>query len=89
MKEPQQHENHDLAHDLYTFVRTRILADGVDFSMETSLESVGIDSVSLLEILLYLERQHDIYIADEMLTPENIATLSNLAKTAWISGRKQ
>lgn len=89
MKEPQNPATEDLARDLYTFVRTRILADGVDFTLDTSLESVGIDSVSLLEILLYIERQHDIYIADDMLTPENIETLNNLAKTARTSGRKQ
>ena len=87
MKEPHEPGAGDLAQDLYTFVRTRILAEGADFSMDTALKTVGIDSVSLLEILLYLERQHDIYIADEKLTPENISTLNKLAATAWASCR--
>ena len=86
MKEPHELMAGDLARDLYSFVRTRILVDEADFSMDTPLESVGIDSVSLLEILLYLERQFDVYIADEKLTPENIATISKLAETACSSG---
>ena len=46
-----------LAGDLLFFIRSRILADKVDFSVDTSLQKVGIDSVSLVvEILLYLER---------------------------------
>lgn len=86
MKEPHELTAGDLARDLYSFVRKRILVDGADFSLDTSLESVGIDSVSLLEILLYLERQFDIYIADEKLTPENISTIGKLAETACSSG---
>lgn len=86
MKEPHELTPGDLASDLYSFVRKRILVDGADFSLDTSLESVGIDSVSLLEILLYLERQFDIYIADEKLTPENISTIGKLAETACLSG---
>lgn len=86
MKEPHELTAGDLASDLYSFVRKRILVDGADFSLDTSLESVGIDSVSLLEILLYLERQFDIYIADEKLTPENISTIGKLAETACLSG---
>jgi acyl carrier protein len=87
MKKPHEQGAGDLAQDLYNFVRTRILAESADFSLDTKLELVGIDSVSLLEILLYLERQHDIYIADEKLTPENISTLTQLAATAWASSR--
>ena len=86
MKEPHEVTAGDLARDLNSFVRKRILADEADFSMDTPLESVGIDSVSLLEILLYLERQFDIYIADEQLIPENIATINKLAETASLSG---
>ena len=86
MKEPHELTAGDLAKDIYSFVRTRILVEDADFSVDTSLESVGIDSVSLLEILLYLERQFDIYIADEQLTPENIATINRLAQTAYSKG---
>lgn len=85
MKKPHEYTADDLAGELYSFVRRQILAAEADFSIDTSLENVGIDSVSLLEILLYLERQFDIYIADEHLTAENIATIRMLAKTACAS----
>ena len=83
MKKPHEFTAEDLAGDLLSFIRSRILADNVDFSVDTSLQKVGIDSVSLLEILLYLERQFDIYIADESLTAENISSVRRLAITAY------
>jgi acyl carrier protein len=84
MKEPQPHEvtADDLVRDLLCFIRSTILADNADFSPDTPFDKVGIDSVSLLEILLYLERNFDIYIDDQQLTPENIASVRQLAVTA-------
>ena len=83
MKEPHEFTVDDLVRDLLYFIRSTILVDNVDFTPDTPLEKVGIDSVSLLEILLYLERQFDLYIADENLTPENIASVRQLAATAY------
>ena len=83
MKKSHEFNADTLAGDLLAFIRSRILADNVDFSVDTPLQKVGIDSVSLLEILLYLERQFDIYIADESLTAENISSVRQLAITAY------
>ena len=83
MKKSHEFNADTLAGDLLSFVRSRILADNVDFSVDTPLQKVGIDSVSLLEILLYLERQFDIYIADENLTAENVSSVRQLALTAY------
>ncbi len=83
MKKSHEFNPDTLAGDLLSFIRSRILADNVDFSVDTPLQKVGIDSVSLLEILLYLERQFDIYIADESLTAENISSVKQLAITAY------
>ena len=83
MKKPHEFTADDLAGELLSFIRLRILADNTDFSADTPLQKVGIDSVSLLEILLYLERQFDIFIADESLTPENISSVRRLALTAY------
>jgi acyl carrier protein len=83
MKKAHEFNTEALAADLLSFVRSRILADNVRFSVDTSFQSVGIESVSLLEILLYLEREFDIYVADESLTAENISSVRQLALTAY------
>lgn len=85
MNKPSLPTADTLIADLVQFIRKTILAENVDFSSETPLKEVGIDSVSLLEILLYLERSHNIYIADEKLTPDNIASIRQLAQTALTS----
>lgn len=82
MNKPSSPIADNLMADLVQFIRTTILAENVDFSPDTPLKEVGIDSVALLEILLYLERYHNIYIADEKLTPDNIASIRQLSQTA-------
>ncbi|GAB4335621.1 MAG: hypothetical protein Kow0089_05410 [Desulfobulbaceae bacterium] len=87
MKEPQRLNAKELTEELNEFVRETILAENARFSPDTPLEEVGIDSVSLLEILLFLERRWGVFIPDEKLTPAHIATLRQLAETACAIGR--
>lgn len=87
MKQWHEFTADDLAGELLSFIRSTILVDNADFAADTPLEAVGIDSVSLLEILLFLERRFDVYIPDEKLTRENIASVRQLAATACESVR--
>ena len=50
------------------------------------MESGIIDSTGVLELVQFVEQQYEIQIEDEELIPENLDTLSNLAK--FISNKK-
>ena len=56
-----------------------MLAEGVPVDGDTILADIGVDSFSLMEILLFLERSYGLVFPLEVLTPENIQTVSTLA----------
>lgn len=82
MKEANTVSVEDVQEDLLSFIRSTILVDNAAISSDTLFSDLGIDSVAFLEILLYLERQFNVYIDDRDLTPENISSVRQLALTA-------
>jgi acyl carrier protein len=65
--------------ELVDFLRNNIVAQGVEFDQDKPLRSVGIDSLSLVEVLLFVERRFGIWIPDSHLTRSNLETVSSLA----------
>ena len=43
------------------------------------IESLLIDSISIIKVILFLEKQFDIRIEDEDLDPTNFETVNNMA----------
>ena len=70
----------DIVAKLVIFLKEQVLAEGVEVTAATGLADIGVDSFSLMEILLYLERAYGLVFPLEVLTPENIATVQSLAE---------
>ena len=56
------------------------MAEGVAVEADTSLTKLGLDSFSIIEIVLFVERQYGLTLPDEALSQENIQSASTLAK---------
>lgn len=65
--------------ELCDFVSTNILAEGIELTAQTNLNSLGVDSFSLIEIVLFIERQYGIVLTDESLIPENLKSIETIA----------
>lgn len=70
-----------IANELMKFVKANILAENVVLTPQTVLRDVGIDSYSIVEIILFIERKYGVVIPDEQLLPENFRTIEVLAHT--------
>lgn len=70
-----------IANELMKFVQANILAENVVLTPQTVLRDIGIDSYSIVEIILFIERKYGVVIPDEQLLPENFRTLEVLALT--------
>lgn len=70
-----------ISNELMKFVQANILAEDVVITPQTVLSEIGIDSYSIVEIILFIERKYGLVIPDEMLVPENFRTISVLAAT--------
>lgn len=67
---------------LLQFAREQILADGVDIACETVLRDIGVDSYSVIEMVLFLERKFGITLPQSKLLPENLKSVKALAACA-------
>lgn len=75
-----------ITQDLRGFLQSSILADGVAVENDTQLSSLGVDSMSLVQMLLFVERTYGFAVPDEKLTKENLGTLSSMARCVRESG---
>jgi acyl carrier protein len=65
--------------ELCAFISENILAGGVAVEPDTVLSDIGVDSFSLIEIILFIERKFGVAIPHESLTPENFTSVNALA----------
>ncbi len=56
---------------------------GVQVKPGESFAGMGVDSMAILKILFFLERELDISIPDSALTSENIYSIQTLAAAAY------
>ena len=68
-----------ISRELFSFLRENILAPEVEVHPETELHTIGIDSFSLMELILFIERNFGLILPPESLTPENTATVNALS----------
>ncbi|MBS1928954.1 MAG: hypothetical protein IT254_01695 [Chitinophagaceae bacterium] len=64
---------------LQQFIKTEILAGGKQIEENASLRQAGVDSFSIIEIILFIENRFNVLIPDEKLLPENFETLQQLS----------
>ncbi len=61
-------------------VENFLLGDAGDFTNTQSLLDEGvIDSTGVLELVMFLEENHAINVADDEMVPENLDSVSNIA----------
>jgi len=65
-----------------------IFVDNPDvFSEEDDLLQAGLDSMSIMRLVLFIEDEFGVVLPDDELIPENMQTLSRLQK--WIGRHQQ
>lgn len=69
-----------ICESLCDFIQANLVAKGVQVDGDTSLTQLGLDSFSIIEIVLFVERQYGLTLPDEALSQENIQSASTLAK---------
>lgn len=69
-----------IAAQLCQFARLNLVANGANFNEHSPLAAAGIDSFSLVELLLYSERAFGITVPESQLTHEHLFSLASLAR---------
>ncbi len=67
------------------YLNTEIMAASHAIAAEDDLAAAGVDSMALLKVLVFVEREFGIWVPDEDLTDEVIQSARTLA--AYVCGR--
>lgn len=62
------------------FLKNNILAENVTLDSTTILRDIGVDSYSIVEIVLFIERQYGFVIPDNQLKPENFENVKTVSE---------
>lgn len=69
----------EIAAELCTFLQDNVLAPGTAIQPDSELAQLGVDSYSLMELVLFIERRYGLVMAPEALTPENLRSIHSLS----------
>jgi acyl carrier protein len=61
------------------FLRSDLLDERIQITPNSSLIALGLDSVSLVTLVLFIESEFGVSVPDVALTPENLRTVEALA----------
>jgi acyl carrier protein len=66
--------------ELLDFVRQNIVAPDVNIEADTVLVDIGVDSYSVIEMVLFIERCFGVSLPEEKLLPANLKSVEALAR---------
>ena len=69
----------DVADALTSFVNRTIMARGRPMTPEEDFEAVGVDSMGMLKVLLFIEAEYGFWMPDEDLQDDNVRSPGALA----------
>lgn len=70
-----------LREDLCGFLGTEVLGTGAPVADDAVLADLGVDSFSVMELVLFVERRFGVVLPMDRLTPDAIRTVRTLADT--------
>lgn len=73
-------KNDEIAEQLSVFIQEEIVDENIQVTSHTDLAALGVDSFSLMSIILFIERMWNLTLPMEQLTPENTQSPLALAK---------
>jgi acyl carrier protein len=68
-----------IAQAIVSFVNAEIMAPGHQVRPDDALETAGVDSMAMLKVLLFVEREFGFWMPDEDLVEANVVTARALA----------
>ncbi len=72
----------EIINQLTAYLKKRFLASGVEIQPADKFADIGIDSMSVVELVMLIEEEFGIVIPVDQLTRENLASLDSLANCA-------
>ncbi|MFT4595207.1 MAG: acyl carrier protein [Bacteroidia bacterium] len=76
------HAQQDIVNNLSEYLKKRFLAPNITLNSADNFADFGVDSMTVVELVMYIEEKFGIVIPADQLTGENLESLDSLAKSA-------
>lgn len=70
----------NISTELISFIKLNLVAASVEVTENTSFDSLGLDSFSIIEIVLFIERKFGVALPDKELTKQNMHSVESLTR---------
>jgi acyl carrier protein len=67
--------------ELMGFLQREVFAPSMEVTIETDLVAAGLDSMSLVRLLLFVEMTHGLWVPEKEITSESLRNVRALAAT--------
>ena len=68
--------------ELFSYLFKRFLAKGVELESTTPFSDIGMDSMTVVELVMFIEEEFGIEIPADQLTGDNLKSLDSLISCA-------
>jgi acyl carrier protein len=72
----------EIENQLLHFLKSNIIDKSVEANKDISFQTLKIDSLSTVEMILFLERKYQVTIPEHELVPDNFKSVKTLATCA-------
>lgn len=74
-------DTHKMIEEVQQFITNNIVSEEVIIEPDTLLQDFGVDSYSIVEIILFIERKYGLQIPNQLLIPENFESVNAVVRT--------
>jgi acyl carrier protein len=73
----------DICNELIGYVKSNIAHSSILIKKETPFNQIGLDSSSIIELVLFIERKFNVSIPEGDLVPDNLKSVEALARCTY------
>ena len=73
----------DICNELISYIKSNITDNSISIAKETPFNQIGLDSSSIIELVLFIERKFNVSIPEGDLVPDNLKSVETLAQCTY------
>jgi acyl carrier protein len=73
----------DICNELIGYVKSNLADSSITIAKETPFNQIGLDSSSIIELVLFIERKFQVTVPEGDLVPDNLKSVEALAQCTY------
>lgn len=79
----KKYSEQDICNELIKYITNSLVDGSVVMEKETAFTKIGLDSSSVIELVLFIERKFQVAIPETDLVPDNLKSVAALAQCTY------